>query len=72
MAYIYLLDLYKKIDHHLSEITVLLTDEKQTPDQIRFLEGRKDVLFEFREFLTLNLDEKLPKRIRKQIEKFNP
>ncbi len=72
MAYIYLLDLYKKIDHHLDEIMVLLTSEKQRPEQKRFLEGRKDVLLEFREFLRNNLEEKLPKRIRKQLEKFNP
>jgi hypothetical protein len=69
MAYIYLLDLYKKIDLHLTEIMVLLTDEQQTPDQIRFLKGRRDVLIEFKEFLKNNLDEKLPKRIRKQLSK---
>jgi DNA-binding transcriptional MerR regulator len=69
MAYIHLLNLYKKIDLHLNEIKALLTDEKQTPEQKWFLEGRKDVLLEFREFLTLNLDEKLPRRIRKQLTK---
>ena len=69
MAYVYLLNLYKNIDLRISEIKVMLTDEKQTPDQIKCLEGRKDVLLEFREFLTLNLDDKLPRRIRKQLSK---
>ena len=69
MAYVYLLNLYRNIDLRINEIRVMLTDEKQTPDQIRCLKGRKDVLLEFREFLTLNLDDKLPRRIRKQLSK---
>ncbi len=69
MAYVYLLNLYQKIDLQLNEIKALLSDGKKARDEIRFLEGRNDVLLEFREFLTLNLDDKLPKRIRKQLSK---
>jgi len=67
MAYIYLLNLYKTIDLRLNETKALILNKKKKPEEIRFLEGRLDVLSEFRQFLTDNLDQKLPKRIRKQL-----
>jgi len=67
MAYIYLLNLYKTIDLRLNETKALILNKKKKPEEIRFLEGRLDVLSEFRQFLTDNLDQKLPKRIRKKL-----
>jgi len=67
MAYIYLLNLNKTIDLCLNKTKALILNKKKKPEEIRFLEGRLDVLSEFRQFLTDNLDQKLPKRIRKQL-----
>ncbi len=69
MAYIYLLNLYKTIDLRLNETKALILNKKNKTEEIRFHEGRLDILSEFRQFLTDNLDQKLPKRIRKQLSK---
>ena len=67
MAYIYLLNLYEKIDHRLNETKALISNKKNKPEEDGTLEGRMDVLSEFRQFLTDNMDQKLPKRIRKKM-----
>ncbi len=69
MAYIYLLNLYEKIDHRLNETKALKPEEEKTLSEIRFLEGKLDVLSEFKQFLFDNLNQKLPKRIRKRLLK---
>lgn len=69
MAYIYLLNLYEKIDHRLDETKALISDGEKTLDEISFLEGRRDVLLEFRQFLSDHLHNKLPKKIRKRLLK---
>ena len=69
MAYIYLLNLYEKIDLRLDETRALLSDKNKAPYEIRFLKGREDILLEFRQFLSANLNAKLPKRIRKRLLK---
>ncbi|MCP3876441.1 MAG: hypothetical protein GY699_25275 [Desulfobacteraceae bacterium] len=69
MAYIYLLNLYEKIDLRLDEANALKTKGKKTPDEKRMLDGKIDILLEFKEFLSDNLNRKLPKRIRKRLLK---
>jgi hypothetical protein len=67
MAYIYLLNLYEKIDLRLDEANDLMSQADMTENEKRFLAGRIDILSEFRQFTSDNLDRKLPKRIRKKL-----
>ncbi|MBU1343614.1 MAG: hypothetical protein KKE44_19535 [Proteobacteria bacterium] len=67
MAYVYLLNLYEKLDLRLDETSVLISDKKKTVHEINCLEGRRDVLLEFKQFLSDNLNSRLPKRIRKRL-----
>ncbi len=67
MAYIYLLNLYETIQSRIDETNAVLINNENPPDEQRFLEGRVDLLMDFKEFLSANLDRKLPKRIRKQL-----
>ncbi len=69
MAYIYLLNLYEKIDERLSNAKQTIDSAPSESKKIRFLEGRIQVLSEFREFLTDNLNAKLPRKIRKRLQK---
>ncbi len=69
MAYIYLLNLYEKIDLRLTETAALKSEQEKTSGDIRFLEGKIDALTEFKQFLYDNMNQKLPKRIRKKLLK---
>ena len=69
MAYIYLLNLYEKIDFRLNETRAQISNKSNRPEDIGKLEGRIEILSEFRQFLTDTLDQKLPKRIRKKMLK---
>lgn len=69
MSYIYLLNLYEKIDLHLDETKALISKGDKTPHEIRFLEGRMEIISEFKHFLSKNLNRKLPKRIRNRLLK---
>ena len=68
MAYTYLLKLYEKLDFRIEEARTLIP-EKRTSHEIQFLEGRIALLSEFKQFLIENMNEKLPRRIRKKISK---
>ncbi len=67
MAYIYLLKLYEKIDLHLNETKELISLADKTDNEKRFLQGKIDIISEFRQFTSDHLDRKLPKRIRKRL-----
>lgn len=67
MAYIYLFNLYEQIDTYLAETKEMIEDSHTSPIDIRYHEGRADILGEFKCFLSKNLDQKLPKRMRKKI-----
>lgn len=64
MAYVYLLNLYDEIEKRVQEI-----NSQQTGDSVQagHEQGRLDVLQEFKQFLTDNMNDKLPKRIRKRL-----
>ncbi len=64
MAYIYLLDLHQLIDQRLAEAGHLVDNTTNNPGEIRFHQGRIAVLSDFKDFLTENLNPKLPRRIR--------
>jgi uncharacterized protein YpuA (DUF1002 family) len=69
MAYIYLLNLYEKIDERLNIAKQSIDDLSNEADDDRFVEGRMKALSELKEFLVNNLNAKLPRKIRKQINK---
>ena len=64
MAYIYLLDLHQLIDQRLAEAGQTVENNANDPGEKRFHEGRIEILSAFKEFLTENLNPKLPRRIR--------
>ena len=68
MAYIYLLNLYEKIDERLNKAKQSIDKISNNPEKIRFLEGRIKVLLEFKEFLINNLNSKLPRKIRERLK----
>jgi len=69
MAYIYLLNLYEKIDNKLIEAKRDLENTSNEPENKSFLKGRIQVLSEFKEFLIKNLNSKLPRKIRQRLKK---
>ena len=69
MAYVYLLDLHKFIDDRLAQALKSLEDAENEKDEASFHTGRIEVLSEFKKYLTINLNPKLPRRIR---ESYNP
>ncbi len=69
MAYIYLLNLYEKIDDRLITAKKSIDADPNEKEKVRFLEGRIQVLSELKEFLTDNLNAKLPRKIRKRLQK---
>lgn len=68
MAYIYLFNLYDKIDFHVKEAKKNMKDKSCTLDQISYQEGRVAVLSELKQYLSESMDDKLPKRMRKKIK----
>jgi hypothetical protein len=68
MAYIYLLNLHEKIDKKLIEAKKNVDTASSEPEKIKFIQGRIQVLSEFKEFLNNNLNSKLPRRIRKRFK----
>lgn len=64
MAYVYLLKLYEEIEKRLQEIYLL---SQQKTERSPYQQGRIDLLKEFRVYLSDNMNNKLPKRIRKRL-----
>jgi len=71
MAYIYLLDLYKFIDQRLEDAYLSIGGLSEDPMATKFQEGRIRALLDFKDYLTKNLNPKLPGRIRKIYEAKN-
>jgi hypothetical protein len=65
MAYTYLLDLYKLIDKRLEDANSSIDELADDPMATKFQEGRVRALSDFKDYLTKNLNPKLPGRIRK-------
>jgi hypothetical protein len=64
MAYTYLLDLHQLIDQRLAEAGQAVKNNENDLGEKRFHEGRIEILSDFKDFLTENLNPKLPRRIR--------
>jgi len=71
MAYIYLLDIYKLIDQRLEDANSSIGELAEYPMATKFQEGRIRALSDFKDYLTKNLNPKLPGRIRKVYEAKN-
>ena len=71
MAYIYLLDIHKLIDQRLEEANSSIGELSDDPIETKFQEGRVKALSGFKDYLTKNLNPKLPGRIRKVYEAKN-
>ena len=68
MAYIYLLDIYKLIDQRIEDANAALANVSGDPHEKKFQEGRIKALTDFKDYLTQNLNSRLPRRIRKDLE----
>ena len=64
MAYVYLLDMNKFVEHRLAGTKEALEKLNGSPSEKQFLEGRTSALLDFQEFLMENYIPKLPRRIR--------
>ena len=64
MAYTYLLDLYKLIDQRLEDANTSVDGLADDPLEKKFNEGRVRALLDFKDYLTQNMNPKLPRRIR--------
>lgn len=71
MAYIYLLDLYKLIDQRLEDAHSSISGLADDPMEEKFHEGRIRALLDFKDYLTKNLNPKLPRRIRQSYDTQN-
>jgi hypothetical protein len=71
MAYIYLLDLYKLIDQRLEDAHSSIGELAGDPMEKKFHEGRIRALLDFKDYLTENLNPKLPRRIRQTYDNRN-
>lgn len=68
MAYIYLLDIYKLIDRRIEDANTALARVSGDPKGRKFQEGRIRALTDFKDYLIQNLNSKLPRRIREDLE----
>lgn len=66
MAYDYLLDLYQLVERRLQEANQYIDNTANNPREKRFHQGRIAILLDFKNFLTDNLNPKLPRRIRER------
>jgi hypothetical protein len=71
MAYIYLLDIYKLIHHRLEDANSSIGELADDPMGKKFQEGRIRALSDFKDYLTKNLNPKLPRRIRQTYDNQN-
>ncbi len=65
MAYIYLLNLYDEIEKRIDHLTEKPVADKKEASP--FEAGQQDLLMEFKQYLSDNMNNKLPKRIRKKL-----
>lgn len=66
MSYVHLLELHQLVDQRLAAAGQSVDDTTNNPGEIRFHQGRIAMLSDFKDFLTENLNPKLPRRIRKR------
>ena len=68
MAYIYLLDIYKRIDQRIEDAKAAIESLSDDPLKKKFQEGRIKALSDFKNYLVENFNPRLPRRIRVDFE----
>lgn len=68
MSYNYLIDIYKLIDQRIEDARVALESHLGRRLEKKFQEGRIKALTDFKNYLIENLNPRLPRRIREDIE----
>lgn len=68
MAYIYLFNLYDKIDLDLKEAKKIIAQAGPRSEQSIYQQGRVDAFEAFKQYLEENMNHKLPKRMRKKLD----
>ena len=68
MSYNYLIDIYKLIDQRIEDARVALESHPGRRLEKKFQEGRIKALTDFKNYLIENLNPRLPRRIREDIE----
>jgi len=68
MAYIYLINLHHKIDEKIEALSYDSSGPDAVKDGLNYRKGQLSALQEFKTFLTDRLNEKLPRRLRKQLK----
>ena len=58
------MDLHKLIDQRLAEAVEIADKTTNNPGEVKFHQGRIAILLDFKDFLTKNLNPKLPRRLR--------
>lgn len=69
MAYVYLLEMHKYIDNRLARANRSLAEKTNVPAESKFYEGQRDVLMDFKQYLSDIFNPKLPRRIRENYER---
>ena len=64
MSHTYLIDLYELIEGRLKDIREELQENGSSGKNTDFLQGRAASLMEFKQFLKVGYDIKLPRRLR--------
>ena len=67
MSYTYLLELHMLVDRRMREAEQSLANTANDAGKIKFQEGRIALLSDFKDFLTENLNPKLPGALRKRL-----
>ena len=68
MAYIYLLDMYERIDQRIEDATAALEKDSSDLSEKKYQEGRIKALTDFKGYLTTHFNPKLPRRIRERMK----
>jgi len=69
MAYSYLLDMYKLIDHRIEDAKAAMENLSGSPTEKKFQQGRIKALSDFKDYLIQNFNPRLPRRIREDFER---
>ena len=69
MAYIYLFEIYKLVDHRIEDAKAAMENLSGGPMEKKFQQGRIKALSDFKDYLIQNFNPRLPRRIREDFER---
>ena len=68
MSYIYLFELYEKIEQRLETIIQISSESFQHPEEVYFSKGQQDMLRELTTYLEQHMNPKLPRLLAKKLK----